>query len=176
MLWLVVIWQTASFNHVSNKKFSIKMLTEIWRDILRVMPLHQELLPVHKLVESHVFSITGFYPRLVLAFGYCRCLRLSVCVCVTVCVCVRQPRAPNLDKRCKTTWLRSLLFLFGVFFFFFFFFFFSEFTLFWACPQHNSLPIQARLTKFGLELQNSLVMILIVLSGNWLWLSRSNLT
>ena len=23
-----------------------------------------------------------------MAFGYCRCLRLSVCVCVRVCVCV----------------------------------------------------------------------------------------
>ena len=28
-----------------------------------------------------------FYPRPVLAFGYCRCLRL--CVCVSVCSCVR---------------------------------------------------------------------------------------
>ena len=32
-----------------------------------------------------------FYPRPVLAFGYCRCLRL--CVCVSVCLCVHQPRA-----------------------------------------------------------------------------------
>ena len=66
------------------------MLTKICRDILRVMPLHQELLPVHKSVESHVFSIPGFYPRPVLAFGYCRCLRLSVClsVCPSVCVSV----------------------------------------------------------------------------------------
>ena len=30
----------------------------------------------------------NFYPRPVMAFGYCRCLRLSVCV--YVCVCVRQ--------------------------------------------------------------------------------------
>ena len=62
------------------------MLTKICRDILRMMPLHQELLPVHKSVESHVFSIPGFYPRPV--FGL-RVLSLpasvSVCVCPSVC-------------------------------------------------------------------------------------------
>ena len=35
-----------------------------------------------------------FYPRPVLAFGYCRCLRLSVCVSV----CVRQPPACPRDN------------------------------------------------------------------------------
>ena len=43
----------------------------------------------------------------------------------------------------------------------------SEFTPFWACPHHNLLPIQARITKFGPEVQNSLVKIPIVLGGNW---------
>ena len=66
----------------------------------------------------------NFYPRPVLAFGYCRCLRLCVCVCVclSVCLCVnhllvraitRDPfklGSPNLDRRCKRPWLRSLLF------------------------------------------------------------------
>ena len=42
---------------------------------------------------------------------------------------------------------------------------------FWACPHHNSLPIQARITKFGPEVQNNLVKIPIVLGGNWPWLS-----
>ena len=61
-----------------------------------------------------------FYPRPVLAFGYCRCLRLSVCVCVHVCgkhLLVRMIThhpfklgSPNLDHRCKRPWLRSLLF------------------------------------------------------------------
>ena len=66
-----------------------------------------------------------FYPRPVLAFGYCH--RLRLCVCVSVCVCVslcvnhllvraitRDPfklGSPNLDQRCKRPWLRSLLFL-----------------------------------------------------------------
>ena len=61
-----------------------------------------------------------FYPRPVLAFGYCRCLRLSVCPFVRVCgnhLLVRtithhpfKLGSPNLDHRCKRPWLRSLLF------------------------------------------------------------------
>ena len=61
-----------------------------------------------------------FYPRPVLAFGYCRCLRLSVCVSIRVCSKHLLVRAithhlfklgsPNLEQRCKITWLRSLLF------------------------------------------------------------------
>ena len=51
----------------------------------------------------------------------------------------------------------------------------SEFTQFWACPDHYSLPIQARITKFGPEVENSLVKVPIVLGGNWPRPSRSNL-
>ena len=51
----------------------------------------------------------------------------------------------------------------------------SEFTQFWACPDHNSLPIQARITKFGPEVENCLVKVPIVLGGNWPRPSRSNL-
>ena len=66
------------------------------------------------------------YPRPVLAFGCCLCLRLSVCLCVrpsvrpSVCAvstCLsaitHHPftlRSPNLDHMCKIPWLRSLLF------------------------------------------------------------------
>ena len=51
----------------------------------------------------------------------------------------------------------------------------SEFTQFWACPDHNSLPIQARITKFGPEVENSLVKVPIVLGGSWPRPTRSNL-
>ena len=61
-----------------------------------------------------------FYLRPVLAFGYCRCLRVCVCVCVCLSVnhqlvhaIIHQPfklESPNLDQRCKRPWLRSLLF------------------------------------------------------------------
>ena len=66
------------------------------------------------------FSVLIFYPRPVLAFGYCRCLRLSVCVSVCVCINHVLVRAithhpfklgsPNLDHRCKRPWLRFVLF------------------------------------------------------------------
>ena len=77
-----------------------------------------------------------FHPRPVLAFWYCRCLRLSVCVSICVCINHVLVRAithhpfkvgsPNLDHRCKRPWLRSPLFCFCFCFFlcFFFFFFF----------------------------------------------------
>ena len=72
-----------------------------------------------------IFTLRFNYPRPVMAFGYCRCLRLSVCVCVCVCVCVSvnhqfvrtitchplKLQSPNLDQKCKRPWLRSLLFL-----------------------------------------------------------------
>ena len=45
-----------------------------------------------------------------------------------------------------------------------------------ACPSDNSSTVQARITKFGPEKQNSLVKIPIVFWGNWPWPSRSNLT
>ena len=41
-------------------------------------------------IYSWILSREGFYPRPVMAFGYCHRLRLSVCVRVDVCVCVRQ--------------------------------------------------------------------------------------
>ena len=65
-------------------------------------------------------SVTPFYPRPVLAFGYCRCLRvcLSLSVCLSVChflghAKTRDPfklGSPNLDQRCKRPCLRFLLF------------------------------------------------------------------
>ena len=68
----------------------------------------------HEMIMAH------FYPRPVLAFGYCRCLRVCVCVCVCVSVnhelvraIIHQPfklGSPNLDQRCKRPWLRALLF------------------------------------------------------------------
>ena len=51
----------------------------------------------------------------------------------------------------------------------------SKFTPFWACPHHNSSPIQARITKFGPEVQNTSVKIPIGLGCNWPRPSRSNL-
>ena len=45
-----------------------------------------------------------------------------------------------------------------------------------ACSHDNSSAVQAGITKFGPEVQNTLVKILIVLRGGWPWSSRLNLT
>ena len=90
---------------------------------------------VKSLAKFELLAI--FYPRPVMAFGYCRCLRLSVCVCVYVCVCVRQSS---------------------------------------VCPDDNLSPAQATITKFGPEVQNTLIKIPIVFGVHWPWPSRSNWT
>ena len=46
----------------------------------------------------------------------------------------------------------------------------------WACPSDNSSTVQARITTFGPEKQNTLVKIPMFFGGNWQWPSRSNLT
>ena len=57
-----------------------------------------------------------FYPRPILAFGYCRCLHLSVCMCGNhnvVRTITHHPfklGSPNLNHRYKSPWLSSLLF------------------------------------------------------------------
>ena len=120
-----------------------------------------------------------FYPRPVLAFGYCRCLRLSVCPSVRPCVNHEFVRAithhpfklgsPNLDHRCKRPWLRSLLFggwpsrsnLTSK----------SKFTPFWACPCHNSPSIEVTISKFGTKMHLSTVQIPTNFGLDWNWSS-----
>ena len=75
------------------------------------------------LVSLILQQLGHFYPSLVLALSYCYCLHLSVCLSVNPCVCINlrlfcaithhlfKLGSPNLDQSCKTTWLRSLLFL-----------------------------------------------------------------
>ena len=152
--------------------------------LLIIFSCNQATLWMVKSVRLSVrLPVTPFYPRPVLAFGYCRCLRLSVCVCV------RQPRAcphhnssrvqartTKFEQKMQNNLVKVTIVLGGDWpwpsrsnlpsn---------SEFTPFWACPHHNSLPIQARITKFGPEVQNSLIKIPVVLSGNWPWPSRSH--
>ena len=92
--------QSERLNHLYKTKF-----TNIFDDKLRA--------------PKSYGAVAFFYPRPVLAFGYCRCLRLCVCVCLSVNhvfvrAITRDPfelRSPNLDRRCKRPWLRSLFFV-----------------------------------------------------------------
>ena len=45
-----------------------------------------------------------------------------------------------------------------------------------ACPCNNSSTVQARITKFGPEMEKTLVKIPIILWDDWPWTSRSNRT
>ena len=137
--------------------------------------------------SNYILVINNFYPRPVLAFGYCPCLRLCVCVCLSVCQSLACPRDNSGPVQARTTkfgqkmqktlvkvsivlWTdrpwpsRSNLT------------WKSKFTPFWTCPHHNSPPIQARITKFGPKVLNTVVKIPIVFGGNWPWPSRSNMT
>ena len=125
----------------------------------------------------------SFYPRPVLAFGYCRCLRLCVSLCVNhllVRAITRDPfklGSPNLKHRCKRPWLRCLLF-WGVI---------DLYLQGQICLHSQNLPnfelvraithhpVQARTTKFRPEVQNTLIKIPVVLGVDWAWHVKLNL-
>ena len=132
-----------------------------------------------------VFTRGQFWPSGIVV----ACVCLSVCV--SVCVCVRQPRACPLNKsprvRARTTkfgqkvqnnlvkvpivlggdwpWPSRSNLTWK-----------AKFTPFWACPRHNSSSIEARTTKFEQKMQTNLLVVHIVLGGDWLRPSWSNLT
>ena len=132
-----------------------------------------------------IFTRGQFWPSGIVV----ACVCLSVCV--SVCVCVRQPRACPRHKsprvQARTTKFRqkvqnnlvkvpivlggdwpwpSRSNLTRK----------AKFTPFWACPRRNSSSIQARTTKFGQTMQTNLLVVHIVLGGDWLRPSWSNLT
>ena len=151
-----------------------------------IIKLHMSAMTWH---TDMFWTFLNFYHRRpVLDSGYCRCprpsVRLSVRLSIRHQVCPRNNSSP-VQARITKFWpkmqstlvkvpvvlggnqpwpsrsnLRSK----------------SKFTPFWACPHHHSSPIQARITKLGPEVQNTLVKIPIVLGGNWPRPSRSNLT
>ena len=136
------------------------------------------------------YSQLLFYPRPVLAFGYCRCLRLCVCVsvcsCVRVCVCqsracphdnspLVQARITKFGTKVQKTLVKvpivlgddrpwpsrsNLTWK-------------SNFTSFWACPPHNSSAVHARITKFGPKMHLSTVKMPINFGQDWFWSSPS---
>ena len=107
------IWWMTLENNRATLLYYIKLYASF-----QIHRLSQTWVTVRK--PSIRVKIGDFYPRPVLAFGYCHRLRLCVCPCVYVCVCInhlivrtitRQPftlESPNLDERRKTPWLRCL--------------------------------------------------------------------
>ena len=118
------------------------------------------------------FLLIYFCPRPVLAFGYCRCLRLCVCVrvCLSVCqsrVCPRDNSSPVQARIKFGTQMQNSLVKVPIIIIIIIIFFFwggggdrywpsranstwkSNFTSFWACPDYNLSSVQARVTKFG---------------------------
>ena len=128
----------------------------------------------------HIASLghNGFYPRPVLAFGYCRCLRLSVSPSVTkfVRAITHYPfklGSPNLDQRYIRPWLRNPIVSWDDW---------SwpsrsnwtpksKFTPFWDCPCHNSPPIEVTISKFGTKMHLSTVQNPTNFGLDWNWSS-----
>ena len=124
----------------------------------------------------------AFYPRPVLAFRYCRCLRLCVRVCVYQSLACPHDNSPLVQARITKfgTKVQKTLVKVAIVFgddqqwpsrsnltwk--------SNFTSFWACPPHNSLAVQARITKFGPKMHLSTVKIPIDFGLDWFWSSLS---
>ena len=96
-----------------------------WVESPNKRPVMRNVFPCHVVFVFHQigsYLYVDFYPRPVLAFGYCHRPCLCICQCVCMCVCINhllvrtithQPfklKSPNLKHRCKTPWLRCLLF------------------------------------------------------------------
>ena len=132
-----------------------------------------------------IFTRGQFWPSGIVVACVCLSVCASVCVCVRqpwACPCHKSPRVQarttkfgqkvqnNLVKvpivfggdcpwpsRSNLTWK-------------------AKFTPFWACPRHNSSSIEVRTTKFEQKMQTNLLVVHIVLEGDWLRPSWSNLT
>ena len=119
-----------------------------------------------------------FYPRPVLAFGYCH--RLRPCVCQSL-ACPRdnsepvQARIAKFGPKMQKTLVTVPIVLGGNWpwpsrsnltsk---------SEFSPFWACPDHYSPPILVRISKFGQQMHFNTVKIPVNSGLDWPWTSPS---
>ena len=124
----------------------------------------------------HTFLTYHFYPRPVLASWYCRCLRLSAYPCASPSV-TKFVRAithhpfklgsPNLDHRCKTPCLISILFL-GWFALtckvkFNFKVKICPIKSLWVCPRYRSPTNEVKISKCGPKCIFALLLSLLIL-------------
>ena len=140
--------------------------------------------------NSSGLATAFYYPRPVLAFGYCRCLRLCVCVCVCLSVCLSvcqslacpcdnsgpvEARIAKFWPKMQKTLVKVPIVLRGNWpwpsrsnltsn---------SKWTPFWACPNHYSQPILVRISKYGQQMHFSTVKIPVNSGLDWPWTSPS---
>ena len=122
-----------------------------------------------------------FYPRPVLASGYCRCLCLCVCVYQSL-ACPHdnsspvQARITKFGPEKQSTLVKIRIVLGGNWpwpsrsnlnsn---------SKLTPFWACPNHYSPPILVRISKFGQQMHFITVKIPDNSGLDWPWTSPSS--
>ena len=116
-----------------------------------------------------IFTRGQFCPLGIVIAFVCVCVSVSVCVSITACLRDNsgpiQARVIKFGPKVQNNLVRMPIVLWGDWpwpsrsnirse---------SKFTPFWACPHYNSSSIQAGITKFGPEVQNTSVRILIVL-------------
>ena len=154
-----------------------------WHCLIQFWSQHSiQMIFIRKVILQLLFTRGQFWPSGIVVACVCVCVSVCLCVCQSF-ACPRdnsgpvQARIAKFGPKMQKTLVKVPIVLGGNWpwpsrsnltsk---------SEFTQFWTCPDHNSLPIQARITKFGPEVENSLVMVPIVLGGNWPRPSRSNL-
>ena len=190
-MWPICCMDTACM-HIINEnpvtlgyrflhKFFMSFKPQMWQSALFWCP---KSLPLKTWTLHIIFTRGQFWPSGIVIACVCVCVR--VCVSQSVCqslACPRdnsgpvQARVATFGPKMQKTLVKVPIVLGGNWpwpsrsnltsk---------SEFTHFWAYPDHKSSPIQVRITKFGPEVQNSLVKVPIILGGNWPWPSRSNL-
>ena len=138
---------------------SVAMCTE-WMKLSLFPPK----IPGERVAFNNWYRRPCFYPRPVLGFGYCRCLRLCLCVRMSVCVSTQTPGLRSIYVFlfvCLWGFFVGVFCVFFVCFFFFFFFggggvtltfkvkFNLNFTSLWGCPCKKSPTIQFRISQSG---------------------------
>ena len=80
--WHCLLGVSRSAGTLANTPYEYKPSAKwLWQNFMFLFPVFMKYI-------FNILRLYHFYPRPVMAFWYCRCLRLSVCVCVCVCVSV----------------------------------------------------------------------------------------
>ena len=112
---IITFWQMLSYD-TCTQTLSLISLIEWPRNLFTRIK--------HWIKNSFTFLPEASFDLWVLSLPACVCLSVCQCVCLSVCLCVSVNQelvraithdpfklvSPHFNQRCKTTWLRSLLF------------------------------------------------------------------